>query len=431
MADPRPTLTLVERAAIEEERLGALTLIKSKKGGLRACEHNARVLIANEARYAGLHFDEFLSRMRIDRRDWTDADDLDALFWLQDAHRVPSFTLTHARHAARHLAHMRRRDSLKEFIESLPPWDGIERIAHAFVDAWGAVDSPLMRAAAHHFFVALVARALRPGAQVDSVWCFEGPQGIYKSRALRALGKEFHAELTAAIGTADYMRELRGLWIAELSELDSLRGREASTVKRLLSATMDRFVQKYALHAESYPRRAVAVATTNESDYWQDATGARRLVPIRCGTIRVDLIEQQRLQWFAEAKVALEQGATWWEYPDAIAAAQDERQAVDPWEDVLRAAMVHGRRAGVDGQGLVPWPAGFIASAAILREWLRLEPHQQGRAAGVRLGHVMRRLGYRPERQGKSRERGWVPAADTQAGAEAEVSAQVSALSPL
>ena len=32
------------------------------------------------------------------------------------------------------------------------------------------------------------------------------------------------------------------------------------------------------------------------------ATGARRLVPIPCGDIRVDLIAANRLQWFAEAR---------------------------------------------------------------------------------------------------------------------------------
>ena len=51
------------------------------------------------------------------------------------------------------------------------------------------------------FFVALIARALRPGSQVDTVWCFEAPQGTFKSRSLRELGGAHHAEISAAIGT--------------------------------------------------------------------------------------------------------------------------------------------------------------------------------------------------------------------------------------
>jgi putative DNA primase/helicase len=193
------------------------------------------------------------------------------------------------------------------------------------------VDNVLTRTASRNFFIAMIARALHPGAQVDTLEAFEGEQGIGKTRAMRELGGDFHAEISAAIGTTDFMRELRGIWLAELSELDSLRGREASTVKRLLSSPSDRFVQKYALHAESYPRRAVAVATTNEATYWQDPTGGRRLIPISCSSIRVDLIRENRLQWFAEARRLHAEGTTWWEFPASIAQAQEERQHIDPW----------------------------------------------------------------------------------------------------
>lgn len=407
-------------------------LIRNDKGAIRACEHNASILIGEAPRFRELYFDEFLSRQRLAQRDWMDSDDLELLLWLQGAHSVPGFNLSHARNGARAVAYARRRDSLRLFIETLPKWDGTPRIEMAFIDAWGAADTPLMRSASLNFFIALVARAQRPGSQVDCLWTFEGPQGSFKSRALRELGRNFHAEITAPIGTTDFMRELLGVWIAELSELDSLRGKEASTVKRLLSAPQDRFVQKYALHAESYPRRAVAVATTNEAAYWQDSTGARRLVPIRCGQIRVDLIAECRLQWFAEALARLNSGATWWEFPEVIAQEQESRQQVDPWEDLLRDFMCNGKRGmGADGQGVKLWPESWISSTTIMREWLALPPAQQAQNSSTRLGRVMRRLGYQPERQGKGRERGWArsPEADTCGSPKSEVSAEVSALS--
>jgi putative DNA primase/helicase len=418
-------------ARVEELRRkadAAPVLLKNEKGVIQPCEHNAFALLAAAAEFADLAFDEFLSRMRIGARDWTDGDDLEAVRWLQCTHGVPKFTLGHARNAARSLAYTRRRDSLREFVQALPAWDGVPRIASAFTDAWGAPASDLIGAASTNFFVALIARALRPGAQVDTLWVFEGPQGNFKSRALRALGDDFHAEVSAAIGTTDFQRELRGLWIAELSELDSLRGKEASTIKRLLSAPADRFVQKYALHAESYPRRAVAVATTNEAVYWQDSTGARRLVPIPCREIRVDLIAAMRLQWFAEAKLLHAQGRTWWEFPGSIAGEQDDRQQVDPWEDMLRDFMVNGGRSWPHE----PWPDGPIASATIMRDWLKLDSLHQGQAASTRLGKVMRRLGFEPVRIGKACTRGWqLPKADTCEPVSGEVSAQVSATFPL
>jgi putative DNA primase/helicase len=401
--------------AAEGAAIADLNLITGQQGQVKPCEYNARQLIGAEPRFAGLHFDEFLYRVRFDQHDWTDFNDREVLLWLQATHRVPGFTLGQVRNAIMALAYERKRDSLLDFVNALPTWDRTPRIELAFHEAWGAPDNAVMRAASKNFFIALHARAVRPGAQVDTLWAFEGPQGMRKSAALRALGKQFHAEISAPIGTSDYLRELRGLWIAELSELDSLRGRDATTIKRLLSAPADRFVEKFEKHAVSYPRRAVAVASTNESEYWQDSTGARRLVPILIGEISIDLIEANRLQWFSEAKACFDAGETWWEFPAELAAAQEDRQQIDPWEDLLRGLMANGQRISrgfddVTQQPMfdhVPWPEGWVSSAELMSVWLKLPVHQQGRATGGRLGHVMGRLGFEKHKHGKARERGW------------------------
>src|SRR4051812_22365824 len=111
-----------------DELAAAATLLQTDAGKIKACEHNARSLIVGAEQYNALHFDEFLSRMRFDDRDWIDADDLEAVCWLQSEHGVAAFNLGHARNAARAVAYSRRRDSLREFVESLPAWDGIAKI---------------------------------------------------------------------------------------------------------------------------------------------------------------------------------------------------------------------------------------------------------------------------------------------------------------
>jgi hypothetical protein len=386
-------------------------LIVSDKGVIRPCERNAYLLLSGEPRFGSLHYDEFLQRPRFEGRDWSDTDEVGAVQWLQGEFQVPGFKIEHVRHAARLLAHERRRDSLVHFIRTLPEWDGTERIDVALMDAFGAPASPVTRAASRNLFVAMIARGLNPGCQVDTLWAFEGPQGTKKSQAMRALGGAWHAEITAAVGTSDFYRELRdGVWLAELPELDAFRGREATTIKRILSAPVDRFVDKYDKHATAYPRRAVAIATTNESTYWQDTTGARRLVPIPTGDISVDLVKENRLQWFAEALRKFSAGVTWWEFPAEIQQVQEDRQQVDSWEDVLRNFIDHGRR-GPEGAStaVTHWPAGWISTAEIMANWLQLDAGRQGTASGHRLGRVMRRLGFRPERRGHTRERGWTP----------------------
>jgi putative DNA primase/helicase len=413
---------IAQKAADKKARDGYL--LTNDKGQVLPCEHNAMVLLGAEPAYAELHFDTFLSRMRFGARDWSDNDDLEAADWLQSTKKVARFSLANARNGARLVAHHRQRDSLLEFVENLPPWDGVARIAMAFADAWGADNTAVLKAASANFFIALIARAVRPGAQVDTLWVFEGPQGIRKSRALRSLGGSFHAEISAPIGTTDFARELRGLWLGEIAELDAFRGREASTMKRILSCPVDRFVEKYEKHAVSYSRRVVCVATTNEGDgvgYWTDSSGARRLIPIRCsGDIRLDVIEALRLQWFAEAKHRYEHHETWWEFPPEILAEQEDRQEVDPWENILRDGIANGRASAYAVRE--DWPTVPIKTTVIARDWLGLPAHLQGRATATRIGKVMRRLNFEPVRIGDKQDRGWRLMADTQKAGDSEVS---------
>ena len=151
----------------------------------------------------------------------------------------------------------------------------------------------------------------------------------------------------------DFMRELRGIWLAEMSELDSLRGREASTVKRLLSAPTDRFVQKYALHADSYPRRAIAVATHERGNLLAglDRRTAAWSRSLRTN-IRVDLIAAQPAPMVRRGASSARRGwRTWWEFPGRSRLTTGARQQVDPWEDDSRGYIVTAARPRLDGQG--------------------------------------------------------------------------------
>ena len=392
------------RVATDDDEPAPTGLLLDPKGVVLACEHNALLILQNAPEFKDVHFDEFLYRIRIGERDWTDADVIRTQIWLQSTQRQARFSKAQAGAAITNLAHERPRDSLREFIDPIK-FLGATSIDEAFIKGWGCEDNELNRAASRNFFIALAARAMEPGAQVDTIWVFEGPQGTKKSQALRALGGDFHAEIGAQIGTTDFLRELRGIWIAELSEMDSLRGKESSTIKRLLSAPKDRFVEKFEKYAEVYRRRAVAVGTTNDTNnYWQDPTGARRLVPIKTGIIDVPLIELCRKQWFAEAADWYASGESWWDWPDSIKDAQDARQLHDPWEDVIRDGIINGLRNGSVFRE--PWPEDFISSSDLASKWLRLDAHQQGQAMSKRIGAVMRKLGFEPAKQNRN-TRGW------------------------
>ena len=67
---------------------------------------------------------------------------------------------------------------IRDYIESLPAWDGVPRVDTLFVDYLGAADTAYTRAVARKMMVAAVARVYRPGIKFDSVVVLNGPQGI-------------------------------------------------------------------------------------------------------------------------------------------------------------------------------------------------------------------------------------------------------------
>ena len=67
------------------------------------------------------------------------------------------------------------------------------------------------------------------------------PQGIRKSTALRTIAGEYFTDELADLGSKDAVMQTRGVWIIELSELDSLSHAEVARIKAFMSRTTDRF----------------------------------------------------------------------------------------------------------------------------------------------------------------------------------------------
>ena len=151
MADVHPLSPKIKaRLDDETSSLDDDTLIRTPKGAILACEHNARLLIAHAPQYAELHFDDFLSRMRIGERDWADGDELGAVCWLQSTHGVARFTLQHARAARESSPIPGAGTPCASSSKGYPVgWNGTHRVR--LPDAWGARDDALTRAASQTF----------------------------------------------------------------------------------------------------------------------------------------------------------------------------------------------------------------------------------------------------------------------------------------
>lgn len=217
---------------------------------------------------------------------------------------------------------------LQEYLERLT-WDGVPRAELALERYFGAAeDLRYIRSVSKKFFVALAARALRPGCKMDTVLVLEGAQGIMKSTALKVLGGVYFVECHLDVTNKDTKMLAARNYLIEIPELTAIRRADTEALKAFFSAACDQFRPPYGASIQEFPRQCVFVGTTNADEYFDDDTGNRRYWPVQCGHIDIDALGQDREQLFAEAVVLFKAGEPWWfDWEEApVAEAQTVRR---------------------------------------------------------------------------------------------------------
>jgi putative DNA primase/helicase len=352
-----------------------------------------------------LWFDRFYQRIRTDSggsapRDWTDADDVELLIFLQRDLGIPKMGMEPVRQAVTFVAHQQVRSEVYEWLLGLE-WDHVDRIGLLLTSGFGTDDSDYTFEVGEAFMKTLAARILYPGCKADNMLILEGDQGTKKTKGLRELGGAWYGEISSAFGSKDMQLELRGRFLIEIAELEAMSKREVEAVKAFLSRQRDVYRPPYGRHVIELPRVAVFVGTTNEQHYLRDPTGARRFWPVRCGVIDVDWLAENREQLFAEARARVQAGETWWDVRlEDAQREQEARYEGDPWEQPIEQYIQHRES---------------VCMMNLLLDACKLEIGKQDKRAQMRAGHVLRRLGWERARSGADRRREWRPSR-TQAG---------------
>lgn len=173
---------------------------------------------------------------------------------------------------------------IREYLKSLPKWDGTRRIDSLLVKYLGADDNIYTREATRKTLVAAVARAMTPGIKFDTVLVLNGPQGIGKSTLFAKLGGKFFSDSLSISDMRDKTaaEKLQGYWILEIGELAGIRKIDEETLKSFLSRQDDKFRASYGYSVEDHPRQCIIVGTTNqEAGFLRDITGGRRFWPVK------------------------------------------------------------------------------------------------------------------------------------------------------
>ena len=255
------------------------------------------------------------------------------------------------------------RNPLTEWLNGIA-WDGTPRMDEWLVRAVGSEDTKLNREMGRRWLIQCIARALKPGIKADCVLILVGPQGARKSTTFRLLASdEYFCDTPMDIGSSNAYMQIHKAWIYEVAELDSIRRAHNSATKAFLSAQDDTFRLPYARMTTTLKRHTVFCGTTNKGEFITDMTGSRR--------------------YWAEAVVAFKNGEKWYlenEAEQALEKQSSDFRQYDPWHEVIEG-----------------WLIGFGANhstSELMSKALGLEKYQMTRNNEMRVGDIMRQLGY-------------------------------------
>ena len=330
-------------------------LLLDRAGNVKNTLQNLILILENDENLKNIVFNEFADGMEIKgkapwRRPpnfsfWREADDAQLEAYIDK--NYGSFSKRNFDTAAAKVVDDRSYHPVREYFDSLPPWDGKCRLDTLLIDFFGSADNPYVRAVTRKTFVGAVARIKKPGCKFDTMLVLNGFQGQKKSSLIRRLCGEWYNDDVSLSDTKDKTaaEKLQGSWIIEISELSGMRKADVETLKAFISRQNDIYRASYGKRASPHPRQCIFIGTTNaETGFLRDTTGNRRYWPVK--TLKTyegdpaDLSDEFVNQFWAEALYYYEKGEKLYIEDDKILqyAIREQHEAMesDDREGIVR-----------------------------------------------------------------------------------------------
>lgn len=368
----------------------------------RACLANVDTIFNNDPRWAGrIRHNSFEQRAYIGDRPMEEHDVDSAATWIGHTYGLHLQSDRMVEKKFKSMALSNKHHPVREYLRELE-WDGKERLSGLLHRYFLAEDSKLNRALSRCFLISAVARAIGSEAkpvQVDTVLILKGPQGCFKSSALRILaGDDWFSATPVNMSSKDGLIALQGVWIQEVGELDSFSQNKWTKIKDFISQREDKFRAVFGRWDSRYPRQLIFVGTTNEDEFLGDPTGARRWWPVDVAPeggeekppeLNIDIarLSRDRDQLWAEAMAAYSAGEKWHlplEMVRDLKAAQARYKIHDAWEEaILLWLKADPRRRSMK-----------VSSRMVLKEAIGMKDESITKSNGDRVGGILRGLGY-------------------------------------
>lgn len=346
----------VKRLATEEKLLEAetdfadsdsdwMTRLKyqPRTGLLENSVYNLNLILNNDPDFQNFAFNELANRIQItgplpwERPEgnsfWRDADTAQ-LKSIIDI-RYLAFSSRNHDVAFTKAADDRHFHPVRDYLNSLPEWDGVKRVEDLFIKYLQAEDTEYVRTVTRKTFAAAVARIYVPGIKFDCVPVLDGDQGIGKSTIVKDLvSPEYYSETLSLTDMDDKSgaEKLQGFWAVEIGELAGMKKADIEKVKAFLSTCDDKYRPSYGRVVESHPRQCIIIATVNgERGYLRDITGNRRFWIIKLHQKKQkknwNFTPEFRAQFWAEAKEIWKAGEKLYLEGDLLAEAEKMQQS--------------------------------------------------------------------------------------------------------
>ena len=257
--------------------------------------------------------------------------------WLaRECHFEP--TVTDIQTALDHISRKNAFHPVKDYLES-NVWDGKPRLRKWLTTYLGAPANEYIEQIGEMTLVAAVARIYEPGVKYDHMLILEGITGTGKSSVFNILGGQWFGEITKTDPSdKDMLMQCHGNWLLEWAELKSMRALDVRDLKSFITRQVDEFRRPYDRYTVPYPRRFILVGTTNDREYLQDETGARRFLIAEAKNVDFSALKRDRNQIWAEAVVKYRAGYKLYmpeHLKKAAAEVADQRYVDDAWEESI------------------------------------------------------------------------------------------------
>jgi len=410
-------------------------------GSIKTIEKNIVAIIRDDRRMKGrFKLNTHSGMVQVDGEDITDNKVLEISLWIQEQYESFRMDTTQIGRCIDYVASLPTNQfhPVQELLKRIhAETDLNDAPDHArpellFSHYFGAKDSELVQQYSKRFMISAIKRVMEPGCKSDALPVLIGPQGCGKSTGIRKLALEdrFFADTPFDVKNKDAYQMLRGVWLYEIGEAESLLQGGFRAIKGFITSQVDRFRKPYRAHVTPSPRGNVFLCTTNEMqlEFLSDPTGSRRYWSMMVGVesdVLFDEIEADNVYlWKRAMDMYYGTGEYLKDGPDqqnwlprefeAECRRQNEKFGTsDPWVPFIgnyvrkrwKKWAAERKKTGAKNEDML-----LLQINEILSDALSIPANKQGRPEEKRCGEVLNQIGVHPFAQvriGKRRIRTW------------------------